>query len=118
MLSVMLYACNSAEGDATANSLPGTYVLEIDSEYAKGIDSLIITVLDKGAGTYRIHKRYGFMRYREGKEAGRDHKTDQFTVAYNKEHRQLHDSQKMQTFTYVADKKALLWGNTEYKKVD
>ena len=117
-LSIMLYACNNAGGDDTASSIPGTYVLEIDSEYAKGMDSLIVTLLDKEAGTFIIDKQYGFMRYREGKEAGRDHKSDKFTVAYNKEHRQLDDSQQGQTFTYVPDKKVLLWGNTEYKKID
>ncbi len=117
-LSILLYACNGAGDNTPDNSIEGTYVLEIDSEYAKGIDTLIVTVLDKEAGTFTIDKKYGFMRYRDGQEAGRDHKTDKFTAAYNKEHKQLHDSQKGQTFTYVPDKKVLLWGNTEYKKID
>ncbi len=64
---VSLPGCHSGN-QKTANSITGIYTKKINNEFAKGVDSLIVTVLDKDAGTYSVAKNYGFMRYLDGQK--------------------------------------------------
>jgi hypothetical protein len=111
-----LAACGGDQA-GSADAVTGIYVREINNEYAKGNDSLIVSVLDKNAGTYSIQNNYGFMRYLDGKEKGRDYKTQKFTAVYDKEHKQLVDNFKGMVFTVVPEKGLLLQGSEEFRKV-
>lgn len=111
-----LVACNS-EGEKAGASITGVYVQKISNEFAKGDDSLIVNVLDKNAGTYSVQKNYGFMRYLDGEEKGRDYTTQKYTTVYDKEHKQLIDDFKGVIFTFMPDKNVLLMGSAEYKKL-
>ncbi len=111
-----LIGCGAAR-DKSEDAVSGTYVREINNEFAKGNDSLIVSVLDKEAGTFSIIKNYGFIRYLDGQEKGRDHKTENYTGVYDRERKQLHDDFKGKVFTFVPDKNILLMGSSEYRKV-
>lgn len=113
---VSLAGCNS-ESEKSEESVTGIYVQEINNEFARGSDSLIITVLDKSAGTYSIVNNYGFMRYLDGQEKGRDHTTQKFTAVYVSDKKQLVDNFKATVFTLVPEKGLLLKGGTTYRKV-
>jgi len=115
-LAMGLYSCN-AGGDKPGNEIAGIYVRHIDNEYAKGDDSLLVAVLDESAGTYTINKHYGFVRYYEGKEKGRDYDEKKFAGVYDKEHKQITDNSKGMVFTFAPDKGILLMGSSEFKKI-
>lgn len=112
----ILVACG-ADQSGSEDAITGIYVREINNEVAKGTDSLIVSVLDRKAGTYSIENNYGFMRYLDGREKGRDHKTKKFTAVYDKEHKQLVDNFKGMVFTLVPEKGLLLQGSEEFRKV-
>lgn len=116
MVVVFLVGCQSAN-DRIADTITGIYIQDIDGEYAKGTDSLIVQVLDKEAGTYSIENNYGFIRYREGKEIGPDYTTKKYTGVYDREHKQLVDNFKGIIFTFAPEKGILMMGSAEYKKI-
>ena len=116
MITLAFAACNTG-GSKTGDAITGIYVRHIDNEYAKGDDSLLVAVLDESAGTYTINKHYGFVRYYEGKEKGRDYDEKKFAGVYDKEHKQITDNSKGMVFTFAPDKGILLMGSSEFKKI-
>lgn len=116
LIVVVLAACN-AGGGKMGDDITGIYVRHIYNEYARGNDSLLVTVLDESAGTYTIDKHYGFMRYYEGKAKGRDYDQKKFTGIYDKEHKQITDNSKGVVFTFAPDKGILLMGSSEFNKI-
>lgn len=114
---LFLVACGGLDRKDSDDTISGIYVREINNEFAKGNDSLIVSVLDKDAGTFSIVNNYGFMRYLDGEEKGPGYKTEKYTGVYDKEHKQLHDNFKGMVFTFVPDENVLLMGNEEYRKV-
>lgn len=113
----MIWGCSETGNSSMEAFIPGTYVREINHEFARGMDTIIISVLDKQSGSFTIIKKTGYERYLDRESRGVEHKTEKLIVLYDQDKRQLRDNQKMVVFTPVPGKKLILYGSLEYKKL-
>jgi len=119
-LSILLAvaSCKNGASDSLKSFIPGTFVRGINNEFTTGSDSLVISVLDEGGGTYLVSHRSGYQQRIDGKLLPPGYKTEKWTATYDQEHHQLQVQPQGKTFTFLPEKGILVTnGGTEFKKV-
>ena len=91
------------------------YVRIIDHEFAKGSDTLVITLINNN--TYQIVKRSGFSRIRNGKQQPLEQQTENWTGIYNEKEQELRESGKGKVITPLPKENKLLVEASLYVKI-
>lgn len=115
LFPIVFAGCKSWNGNSET-VITGTYVRQINDEFAKGSDSLIVTSIDQQGATYSVINEYGFTRYLDGQEKGKGHTTKKFVTQYDRDKQQLVDQFKGVVFTLIPEKGIILMGSAEYYK--
>jgi len=112
----LLLSCTGATKDDTAAFIPGMYIRELQDEYTSGMDTLIISLDNPETGVYRIERRSGYQQQLDGKLLTPQHKVENWTATYDREHGQLHEQRKGKVLTFVPEQNKLSLGGSEYRK--
>ncbi len=78
MIAALAVGCSNLRTDKVKAFIPGVYVRTSADEFTKGMDTLVIEVLDRSAGSYSINKKMSFYQTIDGKELSPQYKTDGF----------------------------------------
>lgn len=118
VLYLMVFCgCTSRTRQSATEFLPGVYVRAINHEFARGSDTLVVTLLDAGTATYSIVKKAGFEQFLNGKVIERKNTRDKFIVMYDDATGTFNDNHKMRSFRALPKQRILLSGSQEYHKV-
>lgn len=116
LVPIMFTCCNISREDSYRRFIPGAYIRRIDHEFAKGMDTLFVVWL--GENTYRIDKRSGFQRLKDGKPSTQEYKKETWTASYDETSKTLVILSLQRVLMPMPDKKMLLLGSSEYIKTD
>lgn len=84
LITISLIAISACKVNS-GTGIEGTYVTTYEQEFAKGNDTLTITVYNKDSNTYQIKRRTGYNRIREGKLMPRELKEEEWMATYNED---------------------------------
>ncbi len=117
--ALFLAGCGSApESDPDIVSfIPGTYVKQIDHEFAKGEDTMIIRVAGPSVADYTVQRRSKFQQTIDGKSFKPRFEIHQYKAVYDSESQRLRIPNKEYVLSFNPDSKTLTLGTTVYKKV-
>ena len=115
--ALVLMSCEQLKEDKIRAFIPGVYVKAIDHEFAKGMDTIAISILDKNAGTYVVSKKSGYQQKIAGKLFSPKYEPPKGTATDGKHFKQLHIPQKEKTYNFLPEENKLLSGSSEYKKI-
>jgi hypothetical protein len=118
LILIFIASCSNAIKDNEANFIPGIYVKEIKQEFAVGMDTLIIQVMDKEAGSYTIVRRSSYQQQLDGKLMTPKYEIEKSVAIYEPATKQLREQNKERVFTFSEEKGLLSTGGSEYKKVE
>lgn len=113
----MLLAGFSACTNVADKAIAGIYTTQFQNEYSRTNDTLIITAYNLSAHTYKIERRSGYNKIREGKIQPREFKQQSWTASYTKENQVLEEGQIGRKLYLKPDQNELLLGSTVYKQV-
>jgi hypothetical protein len=111
-------ACNSLQQDKVRDFIPGVYVKEINQEFAKGMDTLIIETLDEAAGSYTIIRRSGYQQMIDGRKLTPKNEVHKWTAVFDGDTKQLKEQNKGRVFTFSPEQNILTMGSSEYRKIE
>jgi hypothetical protein len=116
---LFLTGCRSeSESDLDIVSfIPGTYVKQIDHEYAKGEDTITIRVAGPSVADYTVQRRSKFQQTIDGKSFKPRFEIHQYKGVYDSESQRLRIPNKEYVLFFNPDSKTLTLGSTVYKKV-
>lgn len=110
-------SCNSLQQDKVRDFIPGVYVKEISQEFAKGMDTLIIELLDETAGSYTIMRRSGYQQTIDGRKLTPKNEVYKWTAVFDADTKQLREQNKGKVFTFSLEQNTLTMGSSEYRKI-
>ena len=117
MIAALAAGCSNLRTDKVKAFIPGVYVRTVADEFTKGMDTLVIEVLDRSVGSYSIHKKMSFYQVIDGKELSPQYKTEQWTAIYDNDTHQLMEQRKGKVLSFMQDQDLVSMGVSEYKKV-
>lgn len=117
MIAALATGCSNSTTDKVKDFIPGVYVRTVADEFTKGMDTLVIEVLDRSAGSYSINKKMSFYQVIDGKELSPQYKTEQWTAIYDDDTHQLMEQRKGKVLSFMPDQDLVSMGGSEYKKV-
>ena len=118
MVLIFITSCSNPVKDQGTDFIPGVYVKEIKQEFANGMDTIIIQVLDKEAGSYTIVRKSSYQQQIDGKLLTPKYEIEKAVAIYEPTAKQLREQNKEKVFTFSEEKGLLLTGGSEYKKVN
>lgn len=110
-------ACNSLQQDEVRDFIPGIYVKEINQEFARGMDTLIIETLDEAGGSYSITRRSGYQQTIDGRKLTPKNEVHKWTAVFDVNTKQLKEQNKGKVFTFSPEQNTLTMGSSEYRKI-
>ena len=117
MIAALAAGCSNLRTDKVKAFIPGVYVRTVADEFTKGMDTLVIEVLDRSAGSYSINKKMSFYQTIDGKELSPQYKTEQWTAIYDDDTHQLMEQRKGKVLSFMPDQELVSMGGSEYKKI-
>jgi hypothetical protein len=114
----LLSKCNEQRIDSIKSFIPGTYIMPYANEYSKGNDTLIIKALNKYGSNYQVERNTAYQRIRSGKELTRESKHEQWVCIYDSKDKVLNETRTGKVISFLPEKKTLLIGSNEYKKIE
>ncbi|MBN8837158.1 MAG: hypothetical protein J0I09_07865 [Sphingobacteriia bacterium] len=112
----LLNSCHSIERKA-ALQIPGVYVHAFDQEYARGNDTLFITVLTDEAVTYKVEHHITYLPVRDGKLQSVKNVSEAWTALYHTDTRQLVEQRKGKVFSFSPAGDCLYIGASKFDKI-
>jgi len=118
-LAIIAFAnsCGDLQTDKVRDFIPGVYVKTIDDEFTKGMDTLVIDVLDNSAGSYSISKKMSYRQAMDGKELSPQYKMETWTAIYDRDSHQLMEQRKGKVLSFLPGEGKLSLGGSEYQKI-
>ena len=113
----LLTACNDKHENKVRDFIPGTYVKEINQEFATGMDTLIIETLDEAASSFTIVRRSGYQQMIDGRKLTPKNEVHKWTALFDAETNQLKEQNKGRVFTFSPEQNLLTMGSSEYRKI-
>jgi hypothetical protein len=95
-------------------NIPGIYTRESAGEYSRAWDTLIIEDYNQTSGTYRIQRKTGFIRIKEGLPQPKEWHTEKMITDYDEATEQLTDRKTGRLFSFKEGE--VLFGTAAYKK--
>jgi hypothetical protein len=83
----IIIACNK-----TSKTILGVYVTDTKNEFTILSDTLVITAYNIDAGTYRVEKRSGYHRIRDGKILPKEFGKEAWTATFDKDKQVLQET--------------------------
>lgn len=117
VIAVFVSSCSNLQADKVQDFIPGVYVKTIDDEFTKGMDTLMIDVLDKSAGSYSISKKMSYQQVIDERPLSPQYKLENWTAVYDKDTHQLMEQRKGKVLSFLPEKGKLSLGGSEYKKI-
>lgn len=117
MIAALTTSCSNLRTDKVKDFIPGVYVRTVADEFTKGMDTLVIDVLDRSAGSYSIDKKMSFYQTIDSKELSPQYKAEQWTAIYDDDTHQLMEQRKGKVLSFMPDQHLVSMGGSEYKKV-
>lgn len=111
-----LFSC-SFKTDEIRAFIPGIYARFSDHEMRKEYDTLSIEMISEAGNNYRLLRSSRFKRKMDGQSFPWEHTKEEWTAIYDASNRVLNETVKGKVISFIPDKKILLVGNTEYKKI-
>ncbi len=118
-IAALANSCSDLRADKVKDFIPGVYVKSIDDEFTKGMDTLVIDVLDKSAGSYSINKKMSYQQVIDGRELSPQYKTESWTAVYDDEYISTDGTtQRQSTFLYAGSRSRVNgWQRVQKDKV-
>ena len=110
-------ACGNLQTDKVRGFIPGVYVKEINDEYTKGKDTLIISIIDKKSGSYTIVRKTTYQQFIDGKTLSPKNDRHKWIAIYIPDTKQLKEQNQGRVFSFSPDKALLSMGSSEYRKI-
>lgn len=117
VIAAFVVGCSDSQADKMKDFIPGVYIKTIDNEFTKGMDTLVIDVLDKTAGSYSIRKKSSYQQVIDGRQLSPQYKVENWTALYDKEINQLMEQRKGKVLSFLPEENKLSLGGSEYKKI-
>lgn len=114
---IAFIGCNNTNSTAITDFIPGTYVNQAQSGYSVANDTLIIAKAKSTDNIYLITRRTGYRRITDGKLQALQHQVKHLSGSWDSQKQIL---EVMQTHTFLIfqpDKRNLLNGVSEYRKL-
>ncbi len=119
IISVVLFiSCGSQRSETVQNFIPGLYINEIKQEFAIGMDTIFINLLDKQASSYKIIRKSSYQQMIDGKILSPKQEVHNWIAYYDLTKNQLIEPNNERVFTFIPEKNMLLMGSSKFKKVD
>lgn len=113
LASLLIVSCKNHEA---SNNFPGTYVMQVQGEYAKDFDTIII--IDNNSGkTYSIQNRTGYQKIRNGVVMPLEHKQDNWSATWDEDKEILSEADLGRQIQFKNDGKTLILKNAVYQKI-
>lgn len=109
--ALIIAACNK-----TANTVSGVYVTAFKNEYSIANDTLIIEAYNLDAGIYKVARRSGYHRIRDGKILRKEFKHESWMSTFDKNKQVLQETAFGRQIYVNADGRSLSFGAT-YRKI-
>lgn len=90
--------------------------MSFKNEYSIATDTLVIQVYSLAAGTYRVERRDGYHRIREGRILPKEFKQEQWMATFDKDKLVLQESAFGRQIFIKGDGRSLEYGGT-YRKI-
>ena len=113
----LLLACESNKSDVIREFIPGIYARFSDHEMRKEYDTIKIDVISETGNNYSLKRSSSFQRKLDGKEFPWEYTKEEWTAVYDENKRVLNETRKGKVISFVPEKRILLVGTTEYKKL-
>jgi hypothetical protein len=110
--ATLILACNAK----TDSAVSGIYVTAFKNEYTIANDTLIIEAYNLETGTYKVERRSGFKRVRDGKVLPKEFKRENWTATFDKDRQVLQETQLGKQLYLNTQKGTLSYGAT-YQKI-
>lgn len=117
MIAALATGCSNLRTDKVKEFIPGVYVRTVADEFTKGMDTLVIDLLDRSAGSYSIDKKMSFQQVIDGRQLSPQYKTEQWTAIYDNDTHQLMEQRKGKVLSFMPDQDLVSMGGSEYKKI-
>ena len=117
---VILLVCSCGGlfcNDATEEFIPGVYIRFSKHEYGTEYDTVIITVQNKRALEYTIHRKWKYERVLDGAYLEPEYKKKTSAGIYNQKSNLLEEMASGNQYSFDSKKKRLFHGATEYQKI-
>ena len=115
---LLLMACESAKSDEIRAFIPGVYARFSDHEMRKEYDTLRINRISETGNNYGLIRSSLFQRKLDGKKSDWEYTREEWTAVYDENKRVLNETRKGKVISFVPEKRMLLVGTTEYKKIN
>ena len=119
IISVVLFiSCGTHRSETVQNFIPGLYIKEIKQEFAIGMDTIFINLLDKQASSYKIIRKSNYQQMIDGKVLSPKQEVHNWIAYYDLNKNQLIEPNNERVFTFLPEKNMLLMGSSQFKKVN
>ncbi|RCH56833.1 hypothetical protein DJ568_02970 [Mucilaginibacter hurinus] len=116
LITISLIAISACKMNSDP-AIEGTYVTAFENEYSRANDTLIVSVYNKDGDSYKIERRSGFNRIREGRILPREIKQEEWMATFSPETQVLTIANLGRSVYMNAAKGEAVMGNTVFKRV-
>jgi len=110
--ALLAIGCNQATEDA----ISGTYVMRFKNEYSIATDTIVIEPYNPAAHSYRVERRDGYHRIRDGKILPKEFKQEHWFTTYDAEKMVLQEGALGKQIYIKGDGRSLDYGGA-YQKI-
>ncbi|MES2648078.1 MAG: hypothetical protein V4717_14470 [Bacteroidota bacterium] len=115
--AIFVSSCSTLQSDNIKTFIPGVYVKEINQEFAKGMDTILISVLDASNNKFKVINNSSYQQSIDGKLQPLKNENHVYMAAYDDKSKELHILNKERTFTFYPDQNKMQMGKSEYNKI-
>ena len=108
-------SCDGLMKQNVREFIPGSYVRVIDTEFAVGVDSVVI--VEQGAENYTITKYSRYSRLKNGVLGEEEYHKELMAGTYDKEKQVINEFKKGKVLHFNVEEEKMFIGGSEYNKV-
>jgi hypothetical protein len=120
-LVIALLSCNESQSNHASEKIKsfitGKYIRTFEGEYSKGNDTLIIEQPDANNNYYTIQHKMSYRQIKDNQFLPVEYKTENWIAIFNEQTNLLEEQKKGKMISFLPDEKALLLGNSKFKKI-
>jgi hypothetical protein len=114
LLGVSIIGCKSS---SHSNVLSGTFTNQSKSEYSTASDTLIIAPSSQSNNSYKIERRTGYQKIRNGVLQAKEYKTENWLSSWSDDKQVLSETEYGRQITPSKDGKSVTLKNTQYQRI-
>lgn len=117
VILVLFFAACSTNKNKKETTVQGLYITQFETEYSKGMDTIVITPLNSEAGIFHYVRRVGYRRISNGVLRPVEHKIENSICVFNENTAQLSEQRHGRMYSLSSDGNELHSGNSIYKRI-